>query len=71
MDIRTDKILRDSIDEIILNVKKSPENLAENMIIDNDKSSDDIEKEIKEMELDIAKLKEENERLRNKNNLND
>lgn len=69
VDIRTDKTPGDSIDEIILNVKKSPENLAENMIIDSDKSSDDIEKEIKEMESDIAKLKEENERLRN--NLND
>lgn len=67
VDIRTDQTPGDSIDEIVLNVKKAPKNnmnITSTMPLNNSKSSEDIEKEIKEMESDIAKLKEENERLK-------
>lgn len=67
VDIRTDKTPGDSIDEIVLNVKKSKENLSKlekPPVMDENLSSDEIDEEIKEMESDIAKIKEENKRLR-------
>ena len=67
VDIRTDRTPGDSIDEIILNVIKSPENIIEAKVNDVSKSSDEIEKEIKEMESDIARLEKENKRLRELN----
>ena len=67
VDIRTDRTPGDSIDEIILNVVKSPENIIEAKVNDVSKSSDEIEKEIKEMESDIARLEKENKRLRELN----
>lgn len=67
VDIRTDQTPGDSIDEIILNVIKSNDN--PNIVLDNEelsdsKSSEEIDREIKEMESDIAKIKKENKRLR-------
>lgn len=67
VDIRTDQTPGDSIDEIILNVIKSNDNL--NIVLNNEelsdsKSSEEIDREIKEMESDIAKIKKENKRLR-------
>ncbi|WP_294967968.1 Mov34/MPN/PAD-1 family protein [uncultured Methanosphaera sp.] len=67
VDIRTDQTPGDSIDEIVLNVIKSNDN--PNIVLDNEelsdsKSSEEIDREIKEMESDIAKIKKENKRLR-------
>ncbi|RAP49543.1 MAG: hypothetical protein BZ133_07630 [Methanosphaera sp. SHI613] len=69
VDVRTDRTPGNSIDEILLSVKKSPENLAKQENIQNigGKSSDELDKEIKQMEEDIQRLKEENERLRKNN----
>lgn len=66
VDVRTDRTPGDSIDEIILNVQKSPENLAKHQISESkdNKSSEQIDDEIKAMEEDIKRLKAENERLR-------
>lgn len=66
VDVRTDQTPGDSIDEILLNVKKSPENLSKSMEVESidGKTSEELSDEIKQMEADIQKLKEENERLR-------
>ncbi|MBE6493197.1 MAG: hypothetical protein E7Z84_01120 [Methanosphaera stadtmanae] len=66
VDVRTDQTPGDSIDEIVLNVKKSPENLSKSMEAESidGKSSEELSDEIEQMEADIQKLKEENERLR-------
>ena len=76
VDIRTDKTPGDSIDEINLNVKKAPKNVAaaqgSNKVLtvtpsassNTSKSSNQIDKEIEQMESEIEKLKRENERLR-------
>ena len=76
VDIRTDKTPGDSIDEINLNVKKAPKNIATNQgsnkvltvtpsaSSNTSKSSNQIDKEIEQMESEIEKLKRENERLR-------
>ncbi|MBQ6219400.1 MAG: Mov34/MPN/PAD-1 family protein [Methanosphaera sp.] len=86
VDIRTDQTPNDDIDEIILNVKKAPQNVRnitytgsaqkiekaksessneKQIQQSSQKSSEEIEAEIKQMEDDIAKLKKENERLKN------
>lgn len=69
VDVRTDRTPGNSIDEILLSVKKSPENLAKQQSIQNidGKSSEELDEEIKQMEADIQRLKEENERLRRNN----
>ncbi|MBQ6218611.1 MAG: Mov34/MPN/PAD-1 family protein [Methanosphaera sp.] len=69
VDVRTDRTPGDNIDEILLSVKKSPENLAKMEEVQNidGKSTDEIDKEIQQMEADIQRLKEENERLRKNN----
>ncbi|MDO5826037.1 MAG: Mov34/MPN/PAD-1 family protein [Methanosphaera sp.] len=69
VDVRTDRTPGDSIDEILLSVKKSPENLAKQESVQNieGKSSEELDNEIKQMEADIQRLKEENERLRRDN----
>ena len=69
VDVRTDRTPGDNIDEILLSVKKSPENLAKQENVNNigGKSSEELDKEIKQMEADIQRLKEENERLRKNN----
>ena len=81
--ICTDKTPGDSIDEISLNVIKQGVSMDNNHVIDITpetkeieskqveepaKSSTEIEEEIKAMEADIEKLKEENERLKKLNN---
>ncbi|WP_455645055.1 Mov34/MPN/PAD-1 family protein [Methanosphaera sp.] len=68
VDLRTDKTPGDSIDEIVLNVKKSKKNLEKQLNESktiNTKSSQEIDDEIKKMESEIAELKKENERLKN------
>ncbi len=103
VDIRTDKTPNDDIDEILVHVRKAPQNVNNNnqnranvrrvqiprsgasknitttnmpnnsannanddvIDITPQKSSEEIEEEIKQMEEDIAKLKAENERLKN------
>lgn len=69
VDVRTDRTPGNSIDEILLSVKKSPENLAKLEEVPNieGKSSEELDAEIKQMEQDIQRLKEENERLRKDN----
>ncbi len=66
VDVRTDQTPGDNIDEIVLNVKKSPENLSKIMESESieGKTSEELSDEIKQMEADIKKLKEENDRLR-------
>lgn len=66
VDVRTDRTPGNNIDEILLSVKKSPENLAKLDEVENvdGKSSEEIDNEIQQMEADIQRLKEENERLR-------
>ncbi|WP_069592418.1 Mov34/MPN/PAD-1 family protein [Methanosphaera sp. WGK6] len=68
VDVRTDKTPGDSIDEIVLNVKKSKKNLEKQLNEVNSittKSSQEIDDEIKKMESEIEELKKENERLKN------
>ena len=69
VDVRTDRTPGDDIDEIILKVKKSPQNLAKQQesITTSGKSSQELDDEIKQMEEDIKRLKAENDRLRNNN----
>jgi len=66
VDVRTDRTPGDSIDEILLKVKKNPRNLQAIEVTGDvsDKSSEEIQNEIELMEQDIQRLKEENERLR-------
>ncbi len=76
VDIRTDITPGNSVDEIKLNVIKSQENLLKNNNIKDEiieipqesshsKSIEEIDKEIKAMESEIERIKEENKRLRN------